>query len=101
MRTIEFAVMVIYSTAPVRVQPVLDEQRIARHSKTEHEVDHSDEGKTGKRRRRRCPDRIGKRSPQLPEQIEQRHDRDQRGVLEQRNETVDETWNDVAQRLRR
>ena len=36
----------------------------------------------------------------LPEQIEQRDDRDQRGILEQRDEAVDEAGDDVAQRLR-
>src|SRR5580704_1808201 len=41
------------------IQPVLDEQRIARHSKTKHEVDHSGKGKTRKQRRRRCPDGFG------------------------------------------
>ena len=35
-----------------------------------------------------------------PKQIEQRHDRNQRGVLEQADEAVDEVGDDVAQRLR-
>ena len=43
---------------------------------------------------------IGEGGLQLPEQVEQRDDRDQRGVLEQRDEAVDETRDDVAQRLR-
>ena len=49
---------------------------------------------------RRRPVRIGERRAQLSEQIEQRDDRDQRGVLEQADEAVDEAGDDVAQRLR-
>ncbi len=54
------------SIAAVRVQPVFDEQRIARHPKTEREVDQPGEGKSREQRGRRRPDRIGKRCPQLP-----------------------------------
>src|SRR5437868_9963430 len=88
MLTIELSVMAL-SVAPVRVQPVLDEQRVTRHAKTKGEIDQSGEGKAGEQRGRRGPHRIGERGPQLPEQIEQRHDRDQRGVLEQGDEAVD------------
>ena len=99
MPTIELVLMVRYSVAPMGVQPVLDEQRVTRHAKAEHEIDHAGEGKAGEQSGRRRPDRIGERGPQLPEQIEQRDDRDQRGILEQRDEGVDEAGYDVAQRL--
>src|ERR1700686_1188821 len=98
MLTIGVSVMMMYSVAPVRVQPVLDEQRIARHAKAEGEVDHSSEGKAGEQSRRRGPGRIAEGGPDRSEQIEQRHDRNQRGVLEQCDEAVDEAGDDVAQR---
>src|SRR5690348_15161277 len=85
MPTIDFSAMVIPSIAPMRVQPVLDEQRIARHAETECEIDQPGEGKAGERSRRRRPVRVRERGPQRSEKIEQRHDRDQRGILEQRD----------------
>src|ERR1700761_5290404 len=95
MLTIESSAMPVPSLiAPVRVQPALDEQRIARHAKTESEIDHSGEGEAGEQRRRRRPVRIGERCPQRSEQVEQRDDRHQRGILEQRDEAVDEAGND-------
>src|SRR3982074_3899041 len=100
MPTIESVAMLIYSIAAMRVQPVLDEKGVTRHAKAEDEIDDSGEGKAGEQRRRRRPDRIGERGPQLSEQIEQGDDRDQRGVLEQRDEGVDEARYDVAQCLR-
>src|SRR5271165_3011491 len=60
MLTIEFSLMAL-SIAPVRVQPVLDEQRVTRHAKTEDEIDHSGKGKAREQRGWRCPDRIGER----------------------------------------
>src|SRR5215216_8188938 len=100
MLTIELVAMMMYSVAPVCIQPVLDEQRIPRHAKTKDEVDKSGEGEAREQRGRRRPGRIGERRAQLPEQVEQRDNRDQRGVLEQRDKAVDEAGNDVAQRLR-
>src|SRR4030095_5678728 len=98
MPTIEFAVMVMYSVATMGVQPVLNEQGIARYPKAEGEIDHPGKGTAGERRGRRRPDWVGERGPQLPEQIEQRHDRNQRGVLEQADEAVDEGGEDGAPR---
>src|SRR5690349_9125553 len=83
MPTIEFAVMVLYSVALMRVQPVLDEQRVTRHPEAEDEIDDTGEGKAREQRRGRGPDRIRERCPELPEQVEQRDDRNQRSVLEQ------------------
>src|SRR3954462_6954663 len=100
MPTIEFAVMVLYSVATMGVQPVLDEQRVTRHPEAEDEIDDAGESKAGEQRRRRRPDRIGERGAQLSEQIEQRDDRNQRGILEQADEAVDQVRDDVAQRLR-
>ena len=53
MPTIEFAAMVMYSVAPMRVQPVLDEQRVTRHPKAEDEIDDPGEGEAGEQRRGR------------------------------------------------
>src|SRR5271167_4482631 len=100
MLTIGFAVMLVYSATSVRVQSVLDEQRIAGHSKAEGEVDQSGKRKACEQRARRRPGRIAEGRTKLPEQIEKRDDRDQRGILEQPDEAVDETRNDVAERLR-
>src|SRR5882757_5299439 len=100
MPTIESVAMLIYSIAAMRVQPVLDEQRVTRHAKAEDEIDDAGESKAGEQRCRRRPHRIGERRPQLPEQIEQSDDRDQRSILEQRDEGVHETRYDVAQRMR-
>src|SRR4030081_2918923 len=83
MVTIEFEVMVIYSIPPVSVQPVLDEQGIAGHSKAEDEVDKTDKGEAGEQGRWRRPNRVAERRPEDSKQIEQRYDRHQRGVLEQ------------------
>ena len=49
---------------------------------------------------RRCPVRVGERRSQLPEQVEDRNDEHQRCVLEQRNERIDQIWNDRFQGLR-
>src|SRR5450631_1310965 len=68
--TIEVSVMVIYSIMAVGVQPVLDEQRIARHAKAEDEVDQPDERKPGKQGSRRRPNGIAERCLQTPEQVE-------------------------------
>src|SRR5260370_38912668 len=100
MLTIGVSLMMFYSVATVCVQPDLDEQRVTRHAKTEGEIDQSGEGKAGEQRRRRRPDGITEGSPERSEQVEQRHDRNQRGILEQRDEAVDEAGDDVAQRLR-
>src|ERR1700750_968656 len=97
--TIESA-MVIPSIAPMRIQPVLDEQRIARHAKAEREIDDAGKGEARKQGRGRRPGAIRERRAQRAKQVEQRDDRDQRGVLEQGDETVDEAGNDVAERLR-
>src|SRR6202000_2976438 len=97
--TIESA-MVIPSIAPMRIQPVLDEQRITRHAETEREVDDAGKGEARKQGSWRRPVRIGERGAQHAQEVEQRHDRHQRGVLEQGNETVDEAGNNVAERLR-
>src|SRR5215813_12796403 len=59
MLTIDFSAMVSPSIAPVRIQPVLDEQRIARHAEAEREVDQPGEGKAGEQRGRRRPVRVG------------------------------------------
>src|ERR1700746_1406740 len=69
MLTIEFSLMVISSVAPVRIQPALDEQGIARHSKAEGEVDDAREGKARKQRRGRRPVRIGEGGTERPEQV--------------------------------
>src|SRR5882672_8135101 len=98
MPTIESLLMDVYSVAAMRVQPVLDEQRITRHAKAEHEIDDPGEGEAGEQRGGCGPNRIGERRAQLSQQIEQRDDRDQRGILEQCDKTVDETGDDVAQR---
>src|SRR2546421_3755976 len=100
MPTIESVLMIPHSVAAMRVQPVLDEQGIPRHAKTEDEVDDPGERKAGEQRGRRRPVWIGKRPAQRSQQIEQRDDRNQRGVLEQADEAVDEVGDDVAQRLR-
>src|SRR6201995_5009222 len=97
--TIESA-MVIPSIAPMRVQPVLDKQRIARHAETEREVDDAGKGEARKQGCGRRPVRIRKRGAQNAQEVEQRHDRHQRGVFEQGDETVDEARNDVAEGLR-
>src|SRR3954470_23627895 len=86
--TIESVAMSVVSVAPVSIQPAFDEQRIARHPKAEGEVDQAGKRETGEQRAGRRPGRIGKGGAQGPEQIEQRHDGDQRGILEQRDETV-------------
>src|SRR5438552_4006510 len=99
MLTIWFSLMAL-SIAAVRVQPVLDEQRIARHAKAEGEIYHSGKGEAREQGGRRRPNRIGERRSQRSEQIEQRHDRDQGSILEQGDEAVDETGNDMAKRLR-
>src|SRR5689334_24021850 len=65
MLTMGFAVIMVHSTAAVRVQPAFDKQRIARHTKTKNEVDQSRKGKSGKQRCRRRPDRVGERGMQL------------------------------------
>src|ERR1700742_372005 len=81
MLTIEFSAMPVPSLiAPVRVQPALDEQRIARHAKTESEIDHAGEGKACEQRGRRRPVRIRERSAHRAEQVEQGYDRDQRRI---------------------
>src|SRR5581483_11242340 len=98
--TIESA-MVIPSIAPMRIQPVLDEQRITRHAETEREVDDAGKGEARKQGSWRRPVRIGERGAQHAQEVEQGHDRHQRGVLEQGDETVDEARNDVAERARR
>src|ERR1700754_1518290 len=100
MLTIGLSVMLICSITAGRVQPVLDQQGVTRHSETKDEVDHSGKGKAREQRCRRRPVRIGERGAQLTEQIEQRDDRDQRGILEQRDEAVDQTWDHMPQCLR-
>src|SRR6202035_4208574 len=100
MLTMAFSVISSCSMAAMGVQTMFNEQRIARHSKAKREIDHPGESEARKQRRRRRPDRVGERCPQLPKQVEQRDDRDQRSILEQRDEAVDETRNDMAQRLR-
>src|SRR5215475_14443770 len=95
MLTIEFSLIVISSVAPVCIQPALDEQGVARHSKAEGEVDDAREGKARKQRRWGRPVRIGERGAKRAEKIEQRDDRHQRGVLEQGDEAVDEARDDM------
>src|SRR5258707_3717247 len=99
MLTIGVSLMMFYSVATVCVQTVLDEQRVTRHAKTEGEIDQSREGETGEQRRRRRPDGITEGSPERSEQIEQRHNRDQRGILEQSDEAVDDAGDDDTQRI--
>src|SRR5689334_9678695 len=98
MATIELSVMVMHSVAAMRVQPLLDEQRVTRHSEAEDKIDDPGEREAGEQRIRRRPCRIAERRAKLPEQVEQRDDRDQRGIFEQRDEAVDEARNDMTQR---
>src|SRR6202012_5720482 len=96
MLTMAFSVISSCSIAAMRVQTVFDEQRIARHSKAKREIDHPGEGKAREQRRWRRPDRVGERGAQLSEQVEQCDDRNQRRILQQRDEAVDEARNDMA-----
>src|SRR5215510_9083909 len=61
MPTIASVVMVVHSVAAMRVQPVLDEQRVTRHAKAESEVDDSGKRKAGEQGGRRRPYRVGER----------------------------------------
>jgi len=100
MLTMGSAVILVYSIAPVGVQPVLDKQRIAGHSKAESEIYQSCKSKPGKQGGWRCPCRIAKGGPKLSEQVEQGDDRNQGSVLEQSDEDIDDVRQRHPQRLR-
>src|SRR5947209_10194131 len=90
----------MFSTRPLGVQSPLHEQRIARHPEADEKIDHAGEHESGEQRHRSGPGRVGKGGTQLSEQVEDRDDQHQRGVLEQRDEGIDHSRYDEAQRLR-
>src|SRR5437660_5871052 len=85
-----FCSMALRSARAAGVEPPLGVERVARHGESEHEIDDAGKGKAGEQRHRRRPVRIGEGGAHLAKQIEDRHDQHQRGVLEQRDERIDD-----------
>src|SRR5215216_2832761 len=75
------------------VQSPLGVERISRHGKAESKIDHAPESEAGEQRSRRGPVRIRKSCAQLAEQVEDRDDQNERRILEQRNEGIDDAGN--------
>src|SRR2546421_3960857 len=98
---VSLMVLILKGSAPSRgVDAPLDELRIARHAEAEAEVDQAREREAGEQGRWGRPERIRQGAAQLSEQIEDRHDQHQGGVLEQGDEGVDDPGNDQFERLR-
>src|SRR3954454_3045887 len=92
--------MILASALVAGREPALHEQRVARHPETEGPEDQRRHEIAGGGGLRGGPFRIGEAGVDNAEDIENADDRDERRILEQADEAVDDPWDDDLERLR-